>query len=200
MSIREAKRNYILDHATTLFFEKGISGVTVRDIAAHADVGEATVYRYFSKKENLVVAATMKLQSEILGTYFSFENAQTGFAGISQFYRIFLKVYDEHPEFYHFISGFDSFAMGSSLDLDEYERAFEPYYSLFLSFYQKGLMDGSVSVKKEIQIFYLSTTHALMELCKKMTVSGKLLAQDEHGREEIECLIDLILSDLTPGK
>lgn len=48
------KRLAILEAALILFAESGVNGVAVPDIAARADVGTGTIYRYFDNKETLV--------------------------------------------------------------------------------------------------------------------------------------------------
>jgi AcrR family transcriptional regulator len=51
----ERNRRRILDAAAELFTERGL-GVTLNDIAHHADVGVGTVYRRFPNKELLIDA------------------------------------------------------------------------------------------------------------------------------------------------
>ena len=51
----ERNRQRILDAAAELFTERGL-GVTLNDIAHHADVGVGTVYRRFPDKEQLIDA------------------------------------------------------------------------------------------------------------------------------------------------
>ena len=54
---------------------------------------------------------------------------------------------------------------------------------------------GTVKEIKDIQLFYLTTTHALVGLCKKLT-EGKILEQDKYGKEEVEMLISIFLNNL----
>ena len=63
MTITDAKKNFIVGEALALFLERSIGEVTVHDIALRASVGEATIYRYFSTKLNLVCAAATQLGS-----------------------------------------------------------------------------------------------------------------------------------------
>src|SRR5438270_6695856 len=51
----ERNRRRILDAAAELFAERGL-GVTLNDIAHHADVGVGTVYRRFPDKDVLIDA------------------------------------------------------------------------------------------------------------------------------------------------
>lgn len=59
-SLRERKqlrtREAILDAAMTLFAEHGFDGVTVNDIAARAEIGRTTFFRYFTDKQELLFA------------------------------------------------------------------------------------------------------------------------------------------------
>lgn len=60
LSLRERKhlrvRDSIIDAAFALFREHGFTSVTVTDIAAHADVGRTTFFRYFGDKQEVVFA------------------------------------------------------------------------------------------------------------------------------------------------
>ena len=47
------RRQDILRAAMELFAKKGFRGTTTRDLAAHADVNEAIIFRYFKTKEEL---------------------------------------------------------------------------------------------------------------------------------------------------
>lgn len=59
-SLRERKRRLvhqrIVEAADELFAEKGFDNVSVTDIAAHADVGRTTFFRYFGDKAEVVFA------------------------------------------------------------------------------------------------------------------------------------------------
>ena len=48
------KREAILRSARALFFERGLEGASIEDIAAHANVSKVTVYGHFGDKETLM--------------------------------------------------------------------------------------------------------------------------------------------------
>lgn len=197
MTIKDVKYKYIIDSTIDLFLKKGIAAVTVKDVATAAGLGEATIYRYFSKKENLVTEIAISLEDEIFNSYFSFDRSLTGYELLSSFYNSFLKVFRDHIEFYRFINEFDSFVLNKDVLLDEYESRFDLYYKLFIDCYKKGLKDGTVKKISEIDTLYMSTTHALMGLCKKLANSD-ILKQDLkiNKEEEIKSLIDIIMQYL----
>ncbi len=57
LSLRERRREEILDVAARLFAERGFHHVDVQLVANELGVGKGTVYRYFARKEKLFLAA-----------------------------------------------------------------------------------------------------------------------------------------------
>lgn len=53
MTTRDVKRQDILKAAMELFAKNGFRGTTTRDLASHADVNEAIIFRYFTNKTEL---------------------------------------------------------------------------------------------------------------------------------------------------
>ena len=199
MSLKEVKVNFIVDIAIDLFMCRSVSEVTIRDIAISAQVGEATIYRYFGNKQNLVMQAAMKLQSIVSEGFFRLEKGKNGYEKLALFYESYYDIYLKHPNFYKFLNEFDAYiANEKSDDMNPYENAIDQYKAYYMEAYELGLKDGSVKKQNDIELFYFSTTHALLELCKKLAFKKAVLEQDKgEGKEkEIQCLIDIILMSL----
>jgi AcrR family transcriptional regulator len=62
---REEVSQALIDAAATLFAERSSGHVTVRDIAAKADVNLTFVYRYFGSKRNLMSVAMERAQRHV---------------------------------------------------------------------------------------------------------------------------------------
>jgi AcrR family transcriptional regulator len=60
----ERTREHLLDTALRLFTAEGYEGTTMRDIAAAADCSLGLTYRYFARKEDLVLALYARLEQE----------------------------------------------------------------------------------------------------------------------------------------
>jgi AcrR family transcriptional regulator len=60
----EGTREHILEHALRLFIDQGYNETTMRDIAAAADCSLGLTYRYFARKEDLVLALYRRLAEE----------------------------------------------------------------------------------------------------------------------------------------
>ena len=199
MSIKQAKIDYIISIASEMFLSEGIEKVNIKDIANKADVGEATIYRYFSNKQTLVIYAAQKMAEKLHSDYFDLDDSTDGVTMVEAFYNNFLKIYNEHPEYYRFIAEFDAIIQENS-QLENYEYTLLPYMEIFLDAYEKGLIDKSIKMVDDIKLFYITTTHALMGLCKKLTVDSVVLKQDSYGKEEVEMLINIIIYSLKNTK
>ena len=199
MSLKETKINFIVDIATDLFMCRSVNEVTIRDIAISAQVGEATIYRYFGNKQNLVMQAAMKLQNIVSEGFFRLEKGKNGYEKLALFYESYYDIYKKHPDFYKFLNEFDAYiAVEQSEDMNPYESAIDQYKNFYMEAYQLGLKDGSIKEQKDIEMFYFSTTHALLELCKKLAYKKAVLNQDKtiEKDSEIKCLIDIILGSI----
>ena len=195
MSIKQAKIDYIISIASDLFLSEGIEKVTIKDITQKVGVGEATIYRYFSTKQNLVIYAAKTMADQIHTKYFDLSGASDGISKMKAFYNNFLKIYEEHPEYFRFISEFDSIIQADGA-LEQYEDTLLPYMQDYLNAYELGLKDGTINKIENIELFYLSSTHALMGICKKLTMDSIVLKQDTYGKQEVETLIDIIIYKL----
>ena len=76
MSLKEAKFKFVVEVAANLFMQRSINDVTIRDIAEKAGVGEATIYRYFAKKEAIIIAYVMMLQNRVSESYFNLKEGK----------------------------------------------------------------------------------------------------------------------------
>ena len=201
MSFKDLKAKYLIETASKLFLAKGIAEVTIKDIANEAEIGEATIYRYFVKKQNIVLAVALSLKDKVFRGYFDLSKGKTGFEKVEIFYNSYLNIFKNSPEYFYFINEFDAYmCMEETTSLDEYEKEIDSFKSQYFEAYEQGLKDQSIRKVDSIETFYFSTTHSLLELCKKLAVTRALLKQDQNGEKaaEIECLIKIVLDSLRP--
>ena len=201
MGFKDLKTKYIVDVANKLFLERGISDVTIKDIANEAEIGEATIYRHFLKKQNIVLASALSLKERVFEGYFDLSKGKTGFEKVEIFYNSYLNIFKHSPEYFYFINEFDAYmCMEENVSLEEYEKEVDSFKSEYFDAFNEGLKDHSIRKIDSIETFYFATTHSLLELCKKLAVTRALLKQDQNNskEKEIECLIKIILDSLRP--
>ncbi len=195
--VKQAAIDGVVNGACELFLNRSISDITIKDVAVKSGVGEATVYRYFGNKQNLVARCALKLQKDVFDAYFKL-TGENGFEKLKKFYESYLDIFRAHPEFYRFIREFDAFTLTFAPDLEEYSEGLDLFKEEFLTAYGAGVKDKSVKNKENTETFYYATTHALLELCKKLSATIGVVKQDEKTEKdrEIRVLIDIILSSL----
>lgn len=199
MGIKELKRDYIIDVATDLFTNESINKITIKDIADKALVGEATIYRYFGNKHNIVIKSVIKLQNMIYNDYFNTEKGVTGFEKLKIFYNSYLSIFKEHINLYKFIGQFDMYILNEeSIELSDYENEIDRFKHLYMEAYYLGLQDKTIQKQNDIESFYYASAHATIELCKKLAINGDIISQDREivKEKEVEALIDMILYKL----
>ena len=199
MGMKDFKHDFILQTATELFMTRGIGDVTIKDIADEAEIGEATVYRYFGTKNNIVLASALMLGKKTYEEFFDLSKGKTGFDKIEIFYNSYLNLFKKSPSHFYFIKEFDAYmCTRGEVSLNEYEKSIDLFKSDFMKAYELGLTDGSIKEINQIELFYYSTTHALLELCKKLSMKKDVLKQDKTLKKnaEIKCLVSIIVSSL----
>ena len=199
MGFKDLKRNYIVETAKKLFLGSSISEITIKDISSVSGIGEATIYRYFSTKENLAVAVSMSIQQEILKLPQD-EVVKTGLQQIEDFFNLFRNIFAQNKNYFKFISEFDTLYLNTIKNKDnrEYSLSLDLFFDIFKKSYQLGLKDKSVKKVENIDLFYYTATHSLLELCKKLASADTGLKQDKEVSKiaEIEYLISLFISVL----
>ena len=194
MSFKDLKREYIVDAAKKLFLAKSISEITIKDISSVSNIGEATIYRYFNNKENLAIAVSLSIQKEILSASQTNENKK-GIDQISDFFNLFRNIFVNNRNYFKFIAEFDTIYLNSIKD-NNYSLGLDVFFDVFMNAYNLGLKDGSIKQVKDVNLYYYTSTHSLLELCKKLASTNSSLKQDQEVSKvsEIEYLISLFIS------
>ena len=103
----QQKRKQILTASMTLFEKKCIEDTSIEEIAKHAGVGVATVYRYFSTKIELVIETAGHYWEQVAGKYLTeLERAESvslkkwsGYQRLEQILHIFCRIFEEEKAF-----------------------------------------------------------------------------------------------------
>ncbi len=193
--LKDAENRFIIDTAAKMFLGSSIDKVTMADIAKEVGIGEATLYRRYSTKQRIVLECATVLCGEVYSRFKKPADGKNGFEQLEQFYSTILENFEDNPQKYALISRFDvMIADLPDSELGSYESEIDNFRYLFHDGYTAGLRDGSVKEVDELP-FYYSTTHALLNLCKKLTCQGELISQDRSVDKsgEVRTLIEIVL-------
>ncbi|HVU15178.1 MAG TPA: TetR/AcrR family transcriptional regulator [Phototrophicaceae bacterium] len=140
----KARRDQILDAATTVFAQRGFHRATIRDVAKEAGIADGTIYNYFENKTAVLLGILERLnQSEKreedmeLGTHMDF--------------RVFMRLYMRQR--YEFITqnGVEVFQIlmsevlvNKELSQLYYQQVIEPNYRLMEKYMQVWIERGAL--------------------------------------------------------
>lgn len=80
---RQERHDAIIDAAMELFKSKGYEQTTMEEIAARADISAATLYRYFPKKSELLIAFFWKERERLAGALEEFHRKSASWDAVS---------------------------------------------------------------------------------------------------------------------
>ncbi len=197
MKMRRIRR--AVEISAEMFLKDGFDSVKMSDIADESGVGVATLYRYFGTKTGIVIAAMTYLWNK-LNEMFSgvFESsvflAQSGLKQVKDLMRMYIVLFEAHKDFMRLLGEFDLMIIKEDIPremLAEYEKSIFNFYDIYAAACKTGIADGTIRRDVDLQLFYLSYGHALMELTKKL-IKGEVLPSDNfaEGSKELQMLVD----------
>lgn len=204
--LKASRIKHILE-CTYDLFSNGIDPVTMDKIADNAEIGVASLYRYFSTKDQLAIeVATFawKQEQDLFAKNFNAEqyNALTGFEQVHTLLNIFPNMFETEGKFFRFIYFFDAYIKRASVppqQLTQYEATIIGTQKMMMDAITKGKQDGTLQiVNMTDDELYFTASHALFSLAQKLALSGEMLYMDKStsGKRQLELLVSLILNSL----
>lgn len=206
--LKNSRMNRILETAFNLFSVNGIDNVAMTDIAKKAEIGVASLYRYYETKDEIairtVIWAWEKQKEKIMPNLSSktYENL-CGLEQIRVILNEFTSMFENEQDFLRFIYFFDSYVVRTNIPkerLSDYENQISFVQSVVNSAISKGLQDNTIdkSYKEYKNSLYFSIMHSFFSTCQKLSLSGNMLKIDETvgGKVQLELLSKIIISGL----
>lgn len=196
--------------AAALFLEHGIANVKMTDIAEAAKVGVATLYRHFSTKTGIAVAAATLMWerfNQSIVTLVESDDflAMCGADRLEALFGEYCATYVYHAGFVSFLDEFDHLLLAERPDdqaLARYTEKVDSFYFVFEDAYLMGRQDGSIMRAVEFPVFYRAVAHALMGIATKL-MRGEVIPSDDfsttRGAAELQCIVDMAIRSLRVG-
>lgn len=198
----DERRLQILDVAMQLFSEKGFSGTTTKEIAAAAGVSEATVFKHFSKKEELYSAILDRkaCNRAFRRPFDELYNSVAAKQDFEVFYKLALNALNHHNE----DAAFLRLMLHSALEEHDLARLFmesfiKDVYEFLGNYIKQRQTDGAfreVEPSLVVRAFIgMSVHHSLNNILWDKEQSLLKVSNEEAAREFAEILLKGIKKD-----
>lgn len=194
-----------VDTAAQLYLSVGIRNAKMTDIAEKAQIGVASLYRYFGTKQLFTVkvgAYVWKMTMEKLEPLYTSPeyHARTGFEQVAVLLNMFHILLEEHRPFLRFLSEFDAFVIKEHLginQLTEYESCSMNMLSVVTAAMEKGAHDGTVRPDVDANVFYDAITDSLLSMCEKFAWGNVPNNVDPvRNKRALSMTIDMFLANI----
>ena len=191
--LKNARIERILLSAFSLFSHNGIDAIAMTDIAKNAEIGVASLYRYFETKDEIAIRTAIwawenrkKMILPILDDtgYYN----KNGIEQLEEIFDLFFKLYQNEPDFFRYIYFFDAYCVCQNIDAERlipYQSVIQSVQKIISEAIIKGTDDGSINsqFKSHEKELYYSLMHTLFSATQKLSLSGKMLKMDKANDE-----------------
>ena len=206
--MKHVKKERIATAITTaarMYLETGIAEARMTDIAEQAQIGVASLYRYFGTKQLFTVkvasyiwrSTLKKLEPIYTGAHYE---AMTGLEQARTLMNIFLVFMDEHRPFLLFLSEFDMYVIREHLEqeqLKEFESCTLNIHPVMTRAIEKGKSDGTIRPDMDPDLYYHTVADTLVSLCQRCAWGTVPHSEDAaRNRRELEMVIDMFLGHI----
>lgn len=205
---KNARIERILQAAFSLFSHNGFDSIAMTDIAKDAEIGVASLYRYFATKDEIAIRTAIwswenqkKMILPLLDDSGYYQ--KKGLDQLSEIFDLFWKLYQTVPDFFRYIYFFDAYIVCQKIDSDRlliYQDVIQSVQKIISDAIFKGIEDGSISIKykgKEQQVYY-ALMHTIFSATQKLSLSAKMLKMDELNNDvqQLQLLGNILLGGL----
>jgi len=204
---REMREDTILNAAERLFAKKGIENTTMQDIADEANLGVATVFRLFQKKERIIVTVATRKLERILEIFQNIADMDiTCFEKIERLLdHLMQNYYPDKNEAVKILENFETYASritDEMEDFDLYKSVYREISRTFSKIIEDGLRDGSIRSDINIKETLITLVNAGATFSRKLTLQKSIffIELDLEPEKQAALLKKIILDYLRPTK
>lgn len=192
------RKKEVIEAAKEVFAEKSIEKTTMKDIAIKAEVGVASLYRYYSKKIDLVIEVAIDYWKN------DFEYTNIGLIGngIEQAAQAIDHLFEalcKQPKMLVFMEQFDNYIISHEVtELEEYNQVAIKDIPQFEYIIAKGMIDGSIREDIKSKEAIMTFIYLVMTLAQKMMIRSVLTRKNVSfdSERELEVYKEMVLKYL----
>ena len=173
---KDKRLNIILMAGMDLFLEQGLAEVNMKDVARKAAVSRATLYRYYSSKEDLALAIEHHLYLDVLVPKFSpgiLNFSGNGYEKIENYLMTFIGIIEEHPEIFKLSGAMDHY-FNYKQNPEDVARKMktifqdDPTVEFLKSALQEGMDDGSLKPGLNLRLTAYTIDQTIISLGQRI--------------------------------
>ena len=183
------RKEKIIITAIDLFYEKGINGLTTKEIARRQSITEPAIYKQFNSKKDIVMAILDRCASfdELIKNTI-IDNKLVGKEGILYFARVYAEYYQNYPQITTAMFSFDMFRYDVDL-LQKMNHIINERSKVIFNLVTKGAEDQDFPVVVDKQ----ALTDALFGVIWSTTFIWQMGGCNFDLKDRILKAIDIIL-------
>lgn len=171
---------HIIEAAERVFIDKGIEKATMHDIAKEVNIGIATVFRYFPKKEKLIVAIATRRIEKVLAMFQSIsEMPLTCIEKLERLFDLFsAPLIAKDDQYIKFLEDFENYAAHSQQpleDIADFNNLYRKVSQVFQSIIQDGVRDGSLRPDLPVKETLTTVINAFAMFSRKLSLQRNIL-------------------------
>ncbi|GAA0443813.1 MAG: TetR/AcrR family transcriptional regulator [Bacillota bacterium] len=200
------RRNSIILAAEKVFAKKGFDNTTMQEIADEENIGIATVFRYFPKKEKLIVAVAINIVEKYIPIFQSI--ADMNGSCLDKMERMFdffiSEINEEKLENMQLLEVFKSYASLQTEpleDIEAYNRSQNKISVILASIIEDGKQDGSIRSDIDIKKVLTTITNSFGLFSRKLLLYERIpmLKGDLEAEEQLKILKNIFIDYLQPS-
>ena len=197
---KQARHEKIVEVATQLFLNNGMQNVQMQDIADAAEIGIATLFRYFPKKEYIVISVSNAITNNMTKRIeYIITQPISAYAMLEQILDYYMESsLDPNLRLAKFFESFDSYKKMASEMPDQYEEYLVNRNKLantLLQIAELGIEDGSLCSDLDLKLLIITIIQNFSSFTYKssLTVHDESIASFISARKQQEVLKDMFL-------
>lgn len=188
----------VLNAAKIEFNLNGIKNSKLRVIAKRAKVGEASIYRYFKDKDDLINIVALSYWQNHANSFDDYyygrvSEEDNGLKKIEISLNIFHHLYENHKDFLKFVEDYSNF-YANEVQFHKGNSFNEIINSLkrrFVTDFNEGIKDGSINPMFNGEEKYCFVSTVMVSTTQKLSSQARILHKDDPNYAT-KCISELI--------
>ena len=203
---KQERRQHIIQIAKDLFLDQGVHNIQMQDVATAADVGIATLFRYFPKKELLIIAAANAITDEMAADVGQIVGQKmTAYEKIEKILDYYINGTSD-PQL-RLAKFFESFDLYEKIAEEAPEQDAEYFFTrsklanVLLALAEQGKQDGSLRPGVDLDVFILTMVQnfSLFTFKSSLAIHGPNLSALLSANRQLAMMKDVFLSYIKPS-